>query len=298
MKYVYIMLLCVVVCSTTVLSSCRGKTPVYYTGVIEGETCSVSSPVSDRLVSLTAEEGSYLKKGDIIGRIDDTPLILRKRELEASLAQMTLEGTSNSIQLNEADNNLSYYQKLYKKNRGLLSSRAVAEQNVQDVKLQVDKWSDSRRSILVQQRLVKTREDGILLQIAQLDDQISKSVLTSPLEGFVDKIYYHQGEFVPAFHSVADIVDLAHVWCYIYVSPAVVSALKPGTPVSVKLGQQVFEGSIAHINTEAEFTPKDILTPDNRNSMVYGIKIRITNKDNLLKIGQPVDVYPEAVHAD
>ena len=69
-------------------------------------------------------------------------------------------------------------------------------------------------------------------------------------------------------------------------------------PVAVRLDRQVFRGTVAHINSEAEFTPKNILTPDNRNSMVYGVKISIQNRDNLLKVGQPVDVYPDVQHGN
>ncbi|MCI1209546.1 MAG: HlyD family efflux transporter periplasmic adaptor subunit [Treponema sp.] len=286
-----------VIASVCSLWSCTEKIPSSYTGVIEGITCSVSSPTGDRLVSLTTDEGDFIQAGTSIGQIDGLPLDIRKKELEASVRQTALEEESNVIQLNQSRKNFSYYKTLYSKNKELLARKAVSEQSVQDLELQVDKWSDSSRSIQVQQKLLESKKSSIELQIQQVNNQLEKTILISPISGFVDKIYYRQGEFVPAFHTVADIVDLNHIWCYIYVAPSVVSTIKQGMLVTVKLGQQLFSGKVAHINTQSEFTPKNILTPDNRNSMVYGVKISITNRDNLLKIGQPVDVlYQEVQH--
>ncbi len=283
-----------VICISLAGISCGNSTPAYYTGVVEGETCSVSSPISDRLVSLSVDEGSFVKKGTAVGQIDNTSLRLKEQELALSLAQIKLQQASNAIQLDQTNKNLTYSTSLYTKNKNLLGNNAVSEQNVQDAELQVTKWSDGKRAILVQQQLIQNQEDSTALQIQEMEEQISKTELTAPLDGFIDKVYYHEGEFVPALHAVADIVDLNHIWCYIYVSPGVVGTLKPGMPVAVRFEKQTFKGTVAHINTETEFTPKNILSPDNRNSMVYGIKISIVNKDSLLKIGQPVDVYPEA----
>ena len=55
--------------------------------------------------------------------------------------------------------------------------------------------------------------------------------------------------------------------------------------------EQILTGTISWINSKAEFTPKTILTPETRTSLVYAVKVNIANPDQLLKQGMPVEVH-------
>ncbi|HEB10849.1 MAG TPA: hypothetical protein ENI06_06515 [Spirochaetales bacterium] len=95
----------------------------------------------------------------------------------------------------------------------------------------------------------------------------------------------------PPLRPVIDLVNLDNVWCYIYVSESLLTEIAPGNPVKGKVSNYTFGEKISHINSRAEFSPKEILSPDNRKALVYAVKISFENPERILKIGMPIDVY-------
>ena len=58
--------------------------------------------------------------------------------------------------------------------------------------------------------------------------------------------------------------------------------------MTARLGENTFAARVEHINSSAEFTPKEVLTPENREALVYAVRVGIENPDGVLKIGMPV----------
>lgn len=219
-----------------------------FTGIIEGETHTIASPVSDKLIDLKVGEGDWVSRGDFLGRIDTTILSLQVKRLKANLKQ---------IELQEKDPRLN----LMKINPEILKSQA----------------------------------EGLQYQIDMVKENIGKADLIASTAGYVDKIYFEKDEYVPPLRPILDLVNLDKVWCYIYVSEEMLSSIKPGDSVTGKTGGNTFSGRVRHINSRAEFSPKEILTPDNRKALVYAVKIFFQNTESILKTGMPVDVYLDKI---
>ncbi len=98
------------------------------------------------------------------------------------------------------------------------------------------------------------------------------------------------GEFVPLLCPVLDLVNLDNIWCYIYLSESELADVSPGDTAEGIVGEHLFSGVIRHINSRSEFSPKEILSPDNRKALVYAVKISFTNPDRILKLGMPMDI--------
>ncbi|MDA3941431.1 MAG: efflux RND transporter periplasmic adaptor subunit [Spirochaetia bacterium] len=275
-----------------ILSGCGiNADEITYTGIVEGEIHTISSPVSDRLVALSVSEGDWVEKGKILGNIDDNFLKLQLKGLYSSWDQLKLQKKDGAISLEQISESFDHYNSMYQKNLALLQQEAVSDQTVKDLKLQVDKWNRDRRSVAIKLQVLSSQEESIQYQIAQIEDTRAKAILTASTDGYIDKIYFEAEEFIPPLRPVMDLVNLNNVWCYIYLSESELVEISPGDPAEGRVADHLFAGRVRHINSKSEFSPKEILSPDNRKALVYAVKISFENPDRILKIGMPIDVY-------
>ncbi len=116
--------------------------------------------------------------------------------------------------------------------------------------------------------------------------------IVSPLDGTVVDRYKEPGEMVNPTMKLLTLADLKNVWAYIYVPQAVMSRLKLNDNVTVtvpELDMQKITGRISYIRPEAEFTPKNVQTREERTRLVFGVKVAFDNADSALKPGMTVE---------
>ncbi len=127
--------------------------------------------------------------------------------------------------------------------------------------------------------------------------EIKKSWCTirSPIDGVITNRFHEVGEYVMPGTKLLTVLDKNDYWVYFYVPQTLVNRFKVGDGVSTLLAEtnETFEGKVIKINEIAEFTPKNVQTYDERARLVYGIKVRITNKDSRLKPGMSLDLEIE-----
>ena len=122
--------------------------------------------------------------------------------------------------------------------------------------------------------------------------QIDDTVITAPIDGVVQVKSAEVGEVLAAGTTVVSLGDLEHPWLRAYINETDLGKVKLNQ--SVKLGTDSFPnktyvGRISFISPEAEFTPKQIQTKEERVKLVYRIKIEVDNKEHELKNNMPVD---------
>jgi HlyD family secretion protein len=121
---------------------------------------------------------------------------------------------------------------------------------------------------------------------------INDSYIVSPLNGIVVKKYFEVGETVSPMSSLVKISDLTNVELYIYVTELELGKIKLGQKAEVSVDafkDKKFEGRVTYISPEAEFTPKNIQTKDERTKLVFAVKIELPNPNFELKSGMPAD---------
>ena len=133
------------------------------------------------------------------------------------------------------------------------------------------------------------QQQGINVQQAQLDDQIANAAVRTPIRGTVLEKYVAQGEFVTVGKPLFKMADIDNMFIRGYVTSAQLQGIKVGQPCKVFAdygdGQKKqYEGTVTWISSRSEFTPKTILTDDERADLVYAVKIAIKN-DGFVKIG-------------
>ncbi|HEX4048423.1 MAG TPA: efflux RND transporter periplasmic adaptor subunit [Elusimicrobiota bacterium] len=123
--------------------------------------------------------------------------------------------------------------------------------------------------------------------------QVSWCRIESPIPGTVLARMHEPGEYASPGMKILTLADLSQVYAYIYVPQTVLYRLKPGQAVSAFLpesGGAARGGTIAFIRPEAEFTPKNVQTQEERTRLVYGVKVALDNEDRVLKPGMPIEV--------
>lgn len=275
--------------AASLLAGCGGnEDTTSFTGLVEGRVYTVSSPVSDKLIELDVREGSRVEEGSPVGRIDTAALELQRKALVAKQDQVDLQLQELALTAAQVEDTRDYYRSTYLKNLELLKEQAVSDQKVRDLKLNADKWERELAGLRLKEESLNRQRDEIGYRLEELDLTIAKGSLLSPAAGYVDQLFYETGEFVPALRPVARIINLDQVWCYLYLGEEGIATVKPGQEMTARQGEHTFAARVEHINSAAEFSPKEVLTSENRAALVYAVRVGIENPDGILKIGMPV----------
>jgi HlyD family secretion protein len=129
-------------------------------------------------------------------------------------------------------------------------------------------------------------------QVAITDSQINDTVVTAPIDGVVLVKSAEVGEVLAAGTTVVTIGDIDHPWLRAYISESDLGRVKYGQPAELRSDSfpgKTYPGRISFIASEAEFTPKQIQTFEERVKLVYRIKIDVDNRSHDLKLNMPVD---------
>lgn len=172
---------------------------------------------------------------------------------------------------------------------------SVAKSNVQQAKSALEIAEANTNQIKIQ-------DQNILLASAQLQSaqhtvellqsQIKESFITSPISGVITTKTAEAGEFATPGMTIAVVANLEVLYLTIYVSEYQLGKIKLGQEAQISVDSfpnRTFIGKVIYISPEAEFTPKNIQTKEERLKLVYGVKIEIKNVDGSLKPGMPAD---------
>jgi HlyD family secretion protein len=133
--------------------------------------------------------------------------------------------------------------------------------------------------------------------LAALEVQLAKLALKAPISGLVLERSVHVGEMAMPGAPLLTVADLDNVSLTIYVPEGQLGKVWLGQPVSVTVDaypDRVFAGTVTFISGQAEFTPKNVQTKEERASMVFAVKVKLPNPDRALKPGMPADaILPE-----
>jgi HlyD family secretion protein len=149
--------------------------------------------------------------------------------------------------------------------------------------------------IKVRQQDVMAKEADIereKAQIALIDSQLADTTAMTPMSGVVLVKSVDVGEVIAPGTSVVTVGDLDHPWLRAYIPETELGRVKLGAKVDVKTDSfpgRIFNGRVTFISSDAEFTPKQIQTQDERVKLVYRIKIEIDNPQHELKSNMPAD---------
>lgn len=287
------------------------------TGMIEITQADLTPKVSGYLVERKFKEGDSVVQGEIIAVIDKTDYALKYQESVASFQSAQsklndLQAGSRSAEIasyraaaisaqnsrDKAASDYQRYEKLYQ--GGGISAQSLdnyrvalttSEGNLEQAQAAYQLALEGNRTDAIQAQRHVVEQTEAAMQSAQriLQDTDVKS----PLTGKVLSKNYEVGEFVSAGSPIATIGDLSDCWVKIYVPSTLLGNVKLGQEAEVKIDSypsQIFKGTVKEIATEAEFTPRQTITKNERANLVFAVKVYLENPDGIFKPGMPAEV--------
>ena len=294
MKTTHVSIILLVICLVIGFASCR-KSAVNYdaSGTFEAVEVIVSSEASGKILFFDAEEGKEVKAGELLGYTDTTQLYLKKLQLQTSTKAVTSRKSDVGKQIAALQQQIATAKIEKKRIENLLKANAANTKQLDDVNAQIttlEKQLEAQKSMLENANSSISEESSAMeIQIAQLNDQLKKCYITSPINGTILVKYAEQGELAIPGKALFKVADVSNMILRAYVTSSQLTKLKIGQQVKVgaDFGEEEireYKGTISWISSKSEFTPKTIQTQDERANLVYAVKIKVNN-DGYLKIG-------------
>lgn len=284
------------------LNACGRKERQYdATGVFEATETTVYAEQTGTLLTFNVEEGDTVGQNREVGLIDTTQLWLKMKQAEAMKSVYQSQKPEQEKQIAVTRQQLAKAKQDQQRYKELVADGAAPAKMLDDANSQVEvlqRQLDAQLSSLrVNTNALDKQMDATDVQAEQLRDQIRKCHILVPAKGTVIEKYVERGEFVSAGKPLFKMADTENMFIRAYVTSAQLENIKTGQKATVFAdygngGKKEYEGRVTWISSRSEFTPKTILTDDERADLVYAVKVAIKG-DGYVKMG----MYGEVLFA-
>lgn len=303
-------------------SACQDSALKYdASGSFEAREVIISSQVNGTIQAFHFEEGDQVKAGEVVVVIDSSDYHLQKEQMAATMDAIGAKTTKAepqvdilNAQIRAQEQQIRVYQQQISNLEGeqarfekLVAADAATGKSLDDINAQLkvarEQLKGAREQITVlkqqvssQQEMVSIQNTGILSEkmplqkkLDLINDQIRKTRIVNPFDGTLLVKYAEAGELAVMGKPLYKIANLDTLDFRAYIAGDQLPLVKIGQPVEVMIdngdgGFKAYPGIIARIADQAEFTPKTVMTKDERSNLVYAIKVAVPN-DGFLKLG-------------
>lgn len=249
-------------------------------GTIEVDEVHVGPRSAGRVEKIFAQEGDRLHAGQPIVQLDAAELKARRDLAAAQINTAIHDADSQTAQLDFLREDASRQQDLLR--------RKVVSPNDADRASSAARAQEKNVNA-AQMRVVQARA-----QLADIDAQLAEMQVLAPGDSVLEVLSVKVGDVLPANREVATLLLPQHLWVRVYVPEPWLGRIKIGDEVRVRVDSfphEDFPGTVEQINRQAEFTPRNVQTVEDRIRQVFGIKIRLPSNNDRLRAGMAADVY-------
>jgi HlyD family secretion protein len=285
-------------------------------GTIEATEIYLRTEANGQIVRFELEEGDRIDKGDIICQQDhqklDHQLTLAEAQIEEIKARLRLlrkgareeEIERAKASLDAAMSTMAEAEREFRRIEQLVAEKArpsaMLERAETSLELSRRKYDIAQKEYEIvklgsRKEQIEAAEAQLKQAIAQMNlikSQIEDAAILSPIEGVLTEKIAEEGEFLPAGSLVAKITNLNDIWMKIYLSEKDFGKVRLHDNVKISIDSfpgKKFDAHITYLSPEAEFTPKNIQTKEERVKLVFAVKVTIDNPQGYLKPGLPAD---------
>ncbi len=295
-------------------------------GTVEATEAQLGFQAPGRISEIAVREGDRIESGAELAWLDPEELRARREQAAANLASVEallaeLEEGARPEEVAQAraardaaaEKRADAERDLGRAGR-LHEAGAISDQDLDKARLAAEVARSQHEQAAEQLQLVRSgaRRERIDAQRAQVrqaraalraaDAALENAVVRAPFGGLVTVRHREAGAVVPPGSPVLTVMDPGDRWVRIYVAEDRIGAVKLGAPVSITADtypDRTYSGEVMHIASEAEFTPKNVQTQEERVKLVYAVKVRVTGDPSLdLKPGMPADVRVDVPPVD
>ncbi len=300
-----------------------------YTGFVESDITKAMTLTGGRLVKLYVREGDAVVKGQLVAEMDKAELEFSRAKLEAAVEMKKskldslLEGADDKdlegaklqmegllIKLNLAADNLNLKQKKLEDIKSLVESNALESDQLDTANLAFQQAESDYKVLQTEYSKAKVAYEDLIegadnhtLSIAQedlkmaqhdleaVDWKLEQTIIRAPSDGIVRNVYYSEEELVPQGYQILDMIEADSLYVQFYVDEANFSKVVLGDPVTITVdgSGETFDVIVSEISNYAQFTPKNVSTKEDRQSLVFKIKASVGDSMTLHS-GMMVDV--------
>jgi len=312
----------IIILSITLLSfliiNCSGnnKDQINASGVIEAKNIVVSSQVSGKIIQIMKDEGEIVSIGDTVMLVDPETYKLKLQEAtavkdgaEANYILLQKGARVEDIKqaeenLRQADVSLNLSKQDKERMENLYKSKSITKKQLDDAvsnyEIMMAKYNSANENLQKVKNLSRPEElkqaeanlNRAIAIVNLLQKSLNDCFVTSPSSGFITKKFIEIGETAGLMSSLFQVADLGSVELVIYVSETELGKVKLGQNAEIYIDtypDKTYQGRVTYISPEAEFTPKNIQTQEERTKLVFSVKIKIDNPEFELKDGMPAD---------
>ncbi|HXW29969.1 MAG TPA: efflux RND transporter periplasmic adaptor subunit [Xanthobacteraceae bacterium] len=272
---------------------------------------------NERIAAVLVQEGDRVRKGEVLARLDTSRLDpqVAQAQAQAAAQQAVVERMHNGSRpeeiaqaranLDQAIADAANARIQHDRKRDLLQRAAGSQQDFDNAKAAL---SMAEARVALNQKALdlavagprkediaqaEAQERGYEAQLAFLRQQRADAQLVAPMDGIVRARLMEPGEMASPQRAVLSLAIMDPKWVRAYVSERDLGKVHPGMKAVVKVDSfpdRGFEGWVGFISPVAEFTPKEVQTPELRTSLVYEVRVFVTDPRDDLRLGMPATV--------
>jgi HlyD family secretion protein len=262
-------------------------------GTIEGTTVEVTPKIAGRIAAVRVKEGDRVEKGAVVVDLAHDELDRQADAIAATIrAAEAMAGAAREqeaavrVQADTARKNAERAEKL-------AASGSISAQALDVATAQRDALAAQLAAVRYQAGAAQAQAATAKAQAEVLAAQVANATLAAPIDGIVFTKNLEVGENAFPGSSVLTLVDDGDLWVKVYVTESMLGRVKVGMAAEVTVDSfpgKTFAGTVTTVSPQAEFTPKNVQTKEERVRLVYAVKVKVDSADGALKVGMPADV--------
>jgi multidrug resistance efflux pump len=272
-------------------------------GTIETDEVHIASRYGGRVARLLAQEGNRLNPGQLVVELDAAELRARRDQATALLQELEHGPRPEEIAAAKADWEALRAQRDFaraeeQRSRELFEQKVVSSTERDQAASRADALDRSVAAAKARHDLLLAgtraeRLDQARAQLAEIDAQLREMAIVSPGNCVLEVLNVKVGDVLPPNREVATLLLADRLWVRVYVPETWLGRIQLGQQVKVQTdsSREEFTGTVEQVNRQAEFTPRNVQTVEDRVRQVFGVKVRLPAETNILKPGMAADVF-------
>lgn len=267
---------------------------LYGGGRIEGTEVTVSSEVAARAVESTLIEGAAVRVGDVLVRLDAKDIEAQRDRARAEREAALRERERLGRDLTTAEHHLATARRDDQRYEALVREGTIPVQRREQAANVLAEAQGRVAALNAALTQANARIEALDKTVQLAESQLAKTAITAPLSGTVLTKSIEVGELATPGRPIATLVDLDRIELKIYVPEREIGKLSLGNEARVRTDAfpgEYIPARVSRIDSQAQFTPRDIHMPDERVRLVFGVTLALDNPEDRLKPGMPADAW-------
>ncbi|AZD82571.1 HlyD family secretion protein [Pseudomonas chlororaphis] len=272
-------------------------------GRLEATEVQIASKTPGRLAEVLVDEGDKVSKDQLLARMDTRTLEAQRAQAEADVVRTreNLAAAEANVQLRQSELLLANQE--LKRSRELFKRGFASQQIIDQQQARLNTGNAAVQAAQAQVAAVRAAIGSAKALVAQLTSEIDDSSLRAPIDGIIQLRLAEPGEVLGAGGRVLLLIDPSDQYMNLYLSASVTGHLAVGSEARILLDalpDQPLPAKISFVAAKSQFTPKEVETRDERQKLVFRVKLRLTEPSAVpqAKPGMPGAGYVRTATVD